>query len=349
VQHAKTKKPIQRLWLQSMTQSAIREGFEKLRADRDMLALADAAKSRSEADWLVGINGTRAMTAFNSKEGGFYLTTVGRVPDPTLAILVEREEKILRSSRATIGKSTPDSARRPASMPAAGSTRASRRTTTRAQGRAALGAPKAERSSPRAAARPASHRGIEALDAAVAAALRPHQPAARSQRPLRFPARMTLSLAQALYEKHKVLTYPRTDRARCPRTTAHGQEDAGSARRTRVRAVRQADPQAGLGEAEQAHLRQQQDLGPLRDHSDAADAEASERAEQKLYDLVVRRFLAVFYPAAEFLQTTRITRVGEHQFKTEGKVLQNPAGSRSTAAPAARRTRTCRRSTPTRR
>src|SRR3954452_17454411 len=88
VQHAETKKPIQRLWLQSMTQSAIREGFEKLRADRDMLALADAAKSRSEADWLVGINGTRAMTAFNSKEGGFYLTTVGRVQTPTLAILV---------------------------------------------------------------------------------------------------------------------------------------------------------------------------------------------------------------------------------------------------------------------
>src|SRR6185436_16494930 len=61
---------------------------------KDMLPLADAAKSRSEADWLVGINGTRAMTAFNSKEGGFYLTTVGRVQTPTLAILVEREEKI---------------------------------------------------------------------------------------------------------------------------------------------------------------------------------------------------------------------------------------------------------------
>ena len=65
-----------------------------LRADKELLPLADAAKSRSEADWLVGINGTRAMTAFNSKEGGFYLTTVGRVQTPTLAILVEREEQI---------------------------------------------------------------------------------------------------------------------------------------------------------------------------------------------------------------------------------------------------------------
>src|SRR6185436_13081547 len=94
VQHARAKKPIERLWLQSMTQQSIRDGFDDLREDKAMLPLADAAKCRSEADWLVGINGTRAMTAFNSKEGGFYLTTVGRVQTPTLAILVEREERI---------------------------------------------------------------------------------------------------------------------------------------------------------------------------------------------------------------------------------------------------------------
>ncbi|HEX6827394.1 MAG TPA: DNA topoisomerase, partial [Burkholderiales bacterium] len=92
--YAGARKPVQRLWLQSMTRDAIREGFERLRADKEMLPLADAAVSRSEADWLVGINGTRAMTAFNSKEGGFYKTTVGRVQTPTLAVLVEREEKI---------------------------------------------------------------------------------------------------------------------------------------------------------------------------------------------------------------------------------------------------------------
>src|SRR5271169_1586873 len=94
VQHAKSEKPIQRLWLQSMTPAAIKEGFETLRSNESMLPLADAAVCRSEADWLVGINGTRAMTAFNSKTGGFHLTTVGRVQTPTLAILVEREEKI---------------------------------------------------------------------------------------------------------------------------------------------------------------------------------------------------------------------------------------------------------------
>src|ERR1700758_413685 len=90
----KLDKPVRRLWLQSMTPQAIREGFEKLRTDEQMQGLAAAARSRSEADWLVGINGTRAMTAFNSRDGGFFLTTVGRVQTPTLAIVVEREEQI---------------------------------------------------------------------------------------------------------------------------------------------------------------------------------------------------------------------------------------------------------------
>ena len=90
------KQAIQRLWLQSMTPHAIREGFARLRADAEMRPLADASRCRSEADWLVGINGTRAMTAFNSRSGGFFLTTVGRVQTPTLAIVVERDERIRR-------------------------------------------------------------------------------------------------------------------------------------------------------------------------------------------------------------------------------------------------------------
>jgi DNA topoisomerase-3 len=96
-QHALTEKnakPIRRLWLQSMTPAAIRDGFAHLRSDQEMLPLADAARCRSEADWLIGINGTRAMTAFNSAEGGFYKTPMGRVQTPTLAILVERENRI---------------------------------------------------------------------------------------------------------------------------------------------------------------------------------------------------------------------------------------------------------------
>ena len=115
VQATKASNPVSRLWLQSMTPASIRDGFAHLRTDDDMLPLADAARSRSEADWLVGINGTRAMTAFNSKGGGFYLTTVGRVQTPTLMIVVDREQKIRKyvsrdywEIRATFGAKAGD-------------------------------------------------------------------------------------------------------------------------------------------------------------------------------------------------------------------------------------------------
>ena len=133
VQYAKAKKTIKRLWLQSMTPAAIREGFEQLRDDASMRPLADAAVCRSESDWLVGINGTRAMTAFNSKTGGFHLTTVGRVQTPTLAILVEREDRIKNFvSEGLLGD--PRHVRRQSGrIPrAAGSTRSSPRRTARA-------------------------------------------------------------------------------------------------------------------------------------------------------------------------------------------------------------------------
>ena len=93
-QYSGQNKPVQRLWLQSMTQDAIRKAFTELRSDDSLKPLEAAARSRAEADWLVGINGTRAMTAFNSKDGGFFKTPVGRVQTPTLAIVARREEQI---------------------------------------------------------------------------------------------------------------------------------------------------------------------------------------------------------------------------------------------------------------
>ena len=86
--------PVRRLWLQSMTVDAIRKGFASLRDDAEMAPLESAAVCRSQADWLVGINSTRAMTALNSTGGGFLLTTVGRVQTPTLTIIVDRESEI---------------------------------------------------------------------------------------------------------------------------------------------------------------------------------------------------------------------------------------------------------------
>ncbi len=221
VQHAKAKKPIQRLWLQSMTQGAIREGFAGLRPDRELLPLADAAKCRSEADWLVGINGTRAMTAFNNKASasGFYKTTVGRVQTPTLAILVEREERIRAfTSRdywevharfgAKAGEYTgrwfdpqfkkDDDAERKAGAPVGRRRRA-------------------RRSWPRAP----DGKGVVTEETKPSTQLSPLlfdltslQREANGR--FGFSARSTLSLAQALYERHKVLTYPRTDSRALP-------------------------------------------------------------------------------------------------------------------------------------
>lgn len=94
VQHAGTKKPISRLWLQSMTPEAIRNGFARLRSDEEMQPLASAARSRNEADWLVGINATRAFTLRLSGGRGSTVTSLGRVQTPTLAIIVDRENKI---------------------------------------------------------------------------------------------------------------------------------------------------------------------------------------------------------------------------------------------------------------
>src|SRR6266571_5270786 len=94
VRFTHSKKPLRRLWLQSMTPESIRDAFAHLRSDEEMQPLANAAMSRAESDWLVGINSTRALTSFNSREGGFQKTAAGRVQTPTLAILAGREEKI---------------------------------------------------------------------------------------------------------------------------------------------------------------------------------------------------------------------------------------------------------------
>src|SRR5690349_986055 len=218
IQHAGNKKPITRLWLQSMTQGAIREGFEKLRADRDMLALADAAKSRSEADWLVGINGTRAMTAFNSKEGGFYLTTVGRVQTPTLAILVEREEKIRAFKprdywevHARFGAKAGEYSGRwfdAEWKKAEDAERKAERLWDAKKAEAIRAACDGKSGTVSEETKPSTQLSPLLFD------LTSLQREANGR--FGFSARTTLSLAQALYEKHKVLTYPRTDARALP-------------------------------------------------------------------------------------------------------------------------------------
>src|SRR5712692_2524546 len=327
VQHAGNKKPIERLWLQSMTQSSIKEGFEQLRKDRELLPLADAALCRSESDWLIGINGTRAMTAFNSKEGGFYKTTVGRVQTPTLAILVEREERIR-------GFKPRDYWEIHATFAAAAGEYAGRWFDENFQKAKEDAETRPERvwEEKRAAAIRASclgRPGIAAEEAKPTSQLSPLLYDLTSlQREANgrfgFSAKTTLALAQALYERHKALTYPRTDSRALP------EDYLGTVKKT-------LDTFVGQKSSYARHAAQILKKGWVKpnkrifDNKKISDHFAIiptiqrpghlSEAEGKLYDLVVKRFLAVFFPAAEYLVTTRITRVEGEAFKTDGRVM----------------------------
>ena len=328
VQHARAKKPVERLWLQSMTPAAIRDGFEQLRADRELLPLADAAKSRSEADWLVGINGTRAMTAFNSKEGGFYLTTVGRVQTPTLTILVEREERIREFKprdywevHARFGARAGEYPGRwfdPEFRKAEDAERKPERLWRAADAEAIVAACQAKPGTVSEETKPTTQASPLLFD------LTSLQREANGR--FGFSARGTLSLAQALYERHKVLTYPRTDSRALP------EDYIGTVKKAMdmLAGDREYAPfaKAVLKNGWVKPNRRIFDNSKISDHFAIIPTLQAPKnlneAERKLYDMVVRRFLAVFHPSAEFQQTTRITTVGEHRFKTEGKVLQSP-------------------------
>jgi DNA topoisomerase III len=331
-------KPIQRLWLQSMTPQAIRDGFEQLKSDQQMLGLADAARSRSEADWLVGINGTRAMTAFNSRDGGFFLTTVGRVQTPTLSIVVEREEKIRKHVARPYWevKATFDAAAglyegkwfdpkfKKGDDPDARADRIWNEADAQAIAQAALGQPAVVTDE----AKPSTQASPLLYD------LTTLQREANSR--FGFSAKTTLSLAQALYEKHKVLTYPRTDSRALP------EDYLGTVKNT-LTMLADEDLPGPLRELSM-HARKGLNAGyvkPIKrvfDNSKVSDhfaiiptlqpPKSLSDIELKLYDLVVKRFIAVFYPSAEYLVTTRTSKVAhqgvEHHFQTNGKVLVNP-------------------------
>jgi DNA topoisomerase-3 len=212
-------KPVSRLWLQSMTPQAIREGFDHLRTNAQMQPLADAARCRSEADWLVGINGTRAMTAFNSRDGGFFLTTVGRVQTPTLSVVVEREEQIRAfvsrdfwEIHATFAAAAGDY---PAKWfdpkhkkDAEDSEKKADRVWSAQEAQAIADAVRGQSATVSEESKPTTQASPLLFD------LTSLQREANGK--FGFSAKTTLSIAQSLYERHKALTYPRTDSRNLP-------------------------------------------------------------------------------------------------------------------------------------
>ena len=354
-QYSKAKHPVQRLWLQSMTPQAIRDGFGSLRSDKQMLPLADAARCRSEADWLVGINGTRAMTAFNSRDGGFFLTTVGRVQTPTLSVVVEREEKIrkfvsrnyweIHASFAAEAGDYPGKWFNPKWSKALANQEAREILARHAGANSEIAAAdevdpelRADRVWSAAEARSIS----DAVRGKTATVTEESKPTTQTS-PLLFDltslqreangkfgysAKTTLSIAQSLYERHKALTYPRTDSRALPEDYVPVVKETFEM--LAASSMKHLAPHAATA-LKGNYIRPNKrifDNSKVSDHfaiiPTLQPAQGLSEAEQKIYDLVVRRFMAVFFPSAEYQVTTRISLVGEHSFKTEGKVLVRP-------------------------
>jgi DNA topoisomerase-3 len=320
------KQPIKRLWLQSMTPDAIRTAFTKLRSDQELQPLADAATSRSEADWLVGINSTRALTAFNSQGGGFSKTTAGRVQTPTLAILVEREEKIRAFEPRAYWEVFADFG------VSAGSYRGRWFDAVFKKG--------ADEDRPERLWEQAKADAIKAKCEGKPGTVEEEKKPTSQAPPLLydlttlqreangrhgFPAKMTLQIAQALYEKHKALTYPRTDSRYLPEDHIATAKHVMGSFEDRSLSVH-ADKAL-----QQGYVRPNKrifDNKKVSDHFAIVPTgtvpHGLSETEQKIYDLVARRFIAVFYPAAQFEVTTRITTVEGEKFKTDGKIIVDP-------------------------
>src|SRR5205809_4218871 len=294
------KKPIRRLWLQSMTADSIRTAFEHLRSNEEMIPLAQAAVCRSESDWLVGINGTRAMTAFNNKTGGFQLTPVGRVQTPTLAILAEREDKIHvfkprayfevfadfeveagtyrgRWFREDFTKNSDEDARAERIWERA------RADEIKGRCLGKIGIATEERK-PTTQAPPLLY-DLTSLQ--------------REANGRGFSAKRTLQIAQQLYERFKVITYPRTDSRYLPEdylATVKGTlgkiKDPALAVHAR-KAIQMVKPSKRIF-----------NNSKISDHFAIVPSgevpHGLDETQRKIYEMIVRRFIAAFFPAAQF-------------------------------------------------
>ena len=352
-QYAGTKKPIKRLWLQSMTPEAIREGFARLRSDAEMQPLATAARSRNEADWLIGINATRAFTLRLSGGRGSTVTSLGRVQTPTLAIIVDRENKIkdfkprdLHELHSRFRAAAGEYEGRwfdEAFQKDEDETERTKRLLHRLQ----LNLPDAQqqvdskngslwdehRAAPRlwhreiaeAIQRKCSgkHGVVELEEKKPSTQVAPQlydltalQREANNR--LGFSAKRTLQIAQALYEKHKAITYPRTDSRALP-------EDYLPTVRSTLNRIDNPFARRVLDNNWVKPNKRIFNNAKVSDHfaiiPTATVPRSLDDQERALFDMVTKRFVAVFFPPAQYENTTRITRVEGEPFKTEGKIL----------------------------
>jgi len=312
LEKANVRKPVKRLWISSVTDKAIKDGFSNLRDGRDYENLYASAVARAEADWLVGINATRMLTCkYNAQ------LTCGRVQTPTLAMIAKREEEIKNFEPKTFYGI--------AAIPAlAGSLKLTwqdRRT-----------------KEIRIFDKATCDKLINSLQNKDAVVQEVKKTSKKSYAPLlynltevqreankkfAYSAKETLSLLQSLYEKHKVLTYPRTDSRYLP-------SDIVATLKERIRACGRGPYSAKAAKLLKGPLNMGKsvvDNSKISDHHAIIPTEqpvslsALNDQERKIYDLVVKRFLAAFYPPFEYEQTAIKVKIGDEIFIAGGKTV----------------------------
>lgn len=306
------KKPLKRLWISSVTDKAIREGFAHLRDGKEYEPLYDAAMCRAEADWLVGINATRALTCkYNAQ------LSCGRVQTPTLAMIAKREEQI----RQFVPKPYYGLQARGAGMTLTWKDQksGSSQSFDKARMETLLGQVKGQpavvsqiKKTPKKTMPPLLYDLTELQRDA--------------SRRFDYSAKETLNIMQRLYENHKVLTYPRTD-------SRYLSADIVPTLKERLKACSVGPYRLLAGRLINKPLPAKPffvDNSKVTDHHAIIPTEQFVQLdhmtvdERRIYDLVVRRFLAVLYPAYEYEQTSLTVAVGTETFTAHGNVVTSP-------------------------
>lgn len=330
------KKPIKRAWLASMTDAAIKKAFKQLDDGEQYDNLADAARCRSEADWLIGLNATRAMTIQCRAAGGGDVMSIGRVQTPTLAMIVNREREIeafvpedFWQVYATFDAS-PQEEGLPTTYEGLWSKNKVDRFTDKTKAQAVIDAC----ANAQGKVTKVQHKDIKERPPMLYD-LTALQRAANQR--YGFSAQKTLDVAQKLYEKHKLLTYPRTD-------SNHLTTDMKKGLSSIIKSVN-VEPYNTFCDHLTDNLplkvtKRIVDDDEVGDHhaiiptNKTPDLSKLDDQELKIYDLVVRRFLAAFYNDAIFATTTIETTVlDEHVFTTKGK-MRKEAGWQAVDPPS---------------
>jgi DNA topoisomerase-3 len=320
---ARARKPVERLWLSSMTAAAIKNAFGELRPRDEFARLEQAARSRSEADWIVGMNATRAATIRlrSSFDGA---VSLGRVQTPTLALVARREEEIRAFKPepywlvdATFEPVAGDRGRRYSGRYHAG---AQPRLKTAAEADAIVAAVRGQ-----TGAITKLEQSTKKERAPLLYDLTSLQRDANTR--FGFSARRTLAAAQRLYEEHKALTYPRTNSRFLTGDMAGEIKPTAELVGKRPEYSRAAAYVTGL---DTLPLGRVVNDAKVADHHAIIPTKAQHNVDRmsdddrRVYDLVARRFLAVFHPDAVFENTRLETTVAAHVFRTRGRVLLVP-------------------------